>query len=156
MEKRIAHLLYLRELGYKIGTGIICGLPKQTIDDLVDDILFMKHLKPDMASISRFLPNRQSHFAYKPVGNADLSLNFLSLLRIELPYDDLRIPSGTTLGNSVAQGLIHGANTISFHITPTEYVNLYSADRIESRIATKLDTIHKISEQTGLNIVGID
>lgn len=147
---RVSHLLYLRQMGYKIGSGIISGIPKQTTDDLVDDLMFMKELKPDMASVSRFLPNSQSRYANTPEGDPDTSLNFLSLLRTEMSQPDLRIPAGTSLGRRQIDAIHHGANVVSLHVTPDEYADLYSSYRAENRISTKMDSIRKFAQVTGM------
>lgn len=147
---RVSHLLCLRDTGFKIGSGIICGLPNQTIDHLVDDLLFLKALKPDMASVSRFLPNNQSRYANMPEGDHDTTLNFLSLMRTELSASGLRIQSSTTLGRRQSDSINHGANAISLHVTPDEYAGLYSADRINERHMTKIEAIRSLSKETGL------
>lgn len=145
---RIGHLLHLRKIGYQIGSGIICGLPNQTVDDLVNDLLFLKELNPDMASVSRFLPNEKSNFSGESEGNHDLTLNFISLLRTELACSDLRIPAGTTLGRRQEDAINHGANVVSLHVTPDEYADLYSADRIIERHMTKIEAIKALSRNT--------
>ena len=149
---RVAHLLFLRDIGFKIGSGIICGLPNQTVDDLVNDILFFKQLQPDMASVSRFLPNYQSRYANYPEGSYDLTLNFLSLLRIELSSEGLRIPAGTTLGRRQVEALNHGANVVSLHVTPDDYAELYSSDLINERTLTKMNGIFELSKEANMPI----
>ncbi|MDD4616011.1 MAG: radical SAM protein [Alphaproteobacteria bacterium] len=113
LTQRVSHLLYLRELGFKIGSGVISGLPGQTVDDLVGDLIFLKELKPDMNSVSRFLPNSQSRYANASEGDPDTALNFLSLLRIEMSRPGLRIPAGTSLGRRQIDAFDHGANVVS-------------------------------------------
>lgn len=147
---RIAHLLYLRDIGFKIGSGIICGLPNQTVDDMVNDLLFLKELNPDMASVSRFLPNVHSGYSKENEGDPDITLNFLSLLRIELPNKQLRIPAGTTLDHRQIDAINHGANIISFHVTPEEYAELYSADQIKERNLIQLAEINNLSISSGV------
>ncbi len=150
LTQRVSHLLYLRQMGFKIGSGIISGLPNQTVDDLVDDLMFLKELKPDMSSVSRFLPNSQSRFASTPEGDPDTSLNFLSLLRTEMSRPGLRIPAGTSLGRRQIDAIRHGANVVSLHVTPDEYADLYSGYRAENRISTKMETIRKFAQETGM------
>ncbi len=149
---RVAHLLFLRDMGFKIGSGIICGLPNQNPDDIVNDILFFKTLQPDMASVSRFLPNYQSRYANYPEGSYDLTLNFLSLLRIELSSKGLRIPAGTTLGRRQVDAINHGANVISLHVTPEDYADLYTADMIKERTQTRMKKIYELAEEVGMPV----
>jgi len=148
--ERISHLLYLRQLGYKIGSGVIAGLPGQSTYDLASDLLFLKALKPDMSSVSRFVPNSQSRYANAQEGDPDTALNFLSLLRVEMSRPGLRIPAGTSLGRRQIDAINHGANVVSLHVTPTEYADLYSSYRAENRVSTKMETIRRFAQETGM------
>ncbi len=150
LRTRVAHLLFLRSLGFKIGTGIICGLPGQSDQDLASDIGFLETLRPDMASVSRFLPNPDSSFRSQAEGCPDTTLNFVSLLRLHLATPGLRIPAGTTLGRRQIDAIRHGANVVSLHVTPEEYADKYSADRIFERHLVEMDEIRRLSAQTGL------
>lgn len=150
LRERIAHLLFLRSLGYKIGTGVICGLPGQTPEDLAVDLCFLSCFMPDMASVSRFLPNQQSLLAGQPEGDPDLTVNFISLTRLEVSRHELRIPAGTTLGRRQGDAILHGANVVSLHVTPSEYVDLYSADRVRERHLTTMNGLLQLSKETGL------
>jgi len=148
--QRVSHLLYLRGLGYKIGSGVISGLPEQTVGDLAGDLVFLKKLNPDMSSVSRFLPNSQSRYAQAPEGDPDTALNFLSLLRVELSRPGLRIPAGTSLGHRQIDAFDHGANVVSLHMTPSEYADLYSSYRAENRISTRMEKIQRFARETGM------
>ena len=157
LETRLAHLLHLRDLGFKIGSGIICGLPGQGIDDLAGDILFMKELGPDMASVSRFQPNPDSRYGVYSEGDIDTTLNVASLMRIEISTVGLRIPATTTLGPRQGEALMHGANVVSLHVTPEDVADRYSADRIgERRLTRSLDSIRKMSQETGMMMDTVD
>jgi biotin synthase len=150
LQTRVGHLLLLRKLGYRVGTGVICGLPLQTPADLARDLVFLKRLDPDMASVSRFLPNPGSRYHGESEGDPDLTLNLISLARIEIQRSNLRIPAGTTLGRRQSDAVLHGANVASIHVTPPEYAELYSADRIHERNLTQLETLRMIAAETGL------
>src|SRR5699024_5190558 len=45
-EKRKQSLRDLKEIGYQVGAGFMVGLPGQTKEKLVEDLLFLKTLKP--------------------------------------------------------------------------------------------------------------
>jgi biotin synthase len=150
--RRVSHLLFLRSLGFKIGSGVICGLPGQTTSSLAGDLLFLKALQPDMASVSRFLPNAKSRYADEPEGDRDTTLNVVSLLRIILDRPGFRIPASTTLGVRQVDGLLHGANVVSFHATPPRVADLYSADVIHERDMTIMDDILSLSKESGLEL----
>ena len=151
LRTRIAHLLYLRELGYKIGSGVIVGLPGQTLDDLVQDLTVLQSLAPDMASVSRFLPNEVSALRGQPEGDHDTTLNFIALLRVCLGTRTLRIPAGATLGHHQADALLFGANVLSVHVTPSAVSDLYSADRITTRFVSGMAHVLKLASEAGLS-----
>ena len=48
-EERKQCLLNLGKLGYEVGSGIMVGLPGQTLESVADDLLFLKELNIDMA-----------------------------------------------------------------------------------------------------------
>jgi len=43
-QRRLDCLKRLQDIGYQTGTGVMIGLPFQTLDDLAGDLLFMKDL----------------------------------------------------------------------------------------------------------------
>ena len=47
-ENRKSCLRILKKLGYQTGAGFMVGSPLQTVDDLVEDFLFLKELDPEM------------------------------------------------------------------------------------------------------------
>jgi biotin synthase len=55
LQKRIDCLHSLKEVGYQVGTGVMIGLPMQTIDDLVNDILFFKEMDVDMIGMGPYI-----------------------------------------------------------------------------------------------------
>ena len=48
LENRIQCLWNLKEIGYAVGTGFMVGAPYQTVENLVDDLLFIQKLDPQM------------------------------------------------------------------------------------------------------------
>lgn len=57
LASRLAALEDLRAIGYQVGTGNMVGMPGQTLDTLVHDILLLYKLQPDMIGIGPFLPH---------------------------------------------------------------------------------------------------
>ena len=57
-EHRLQCLRDLKDIGYQTGTGIMVGSPGQTIEHLIQDILFIEQLRPEMIGIGPFLPHR--------------------------------------------------------------------------------------------------
>ncbi len=117
LESRLACLDNLFTAGFQVGTGNIVGLPKQTLDDLVNDLRLTMRWPLSMVSATKFIPNERSEFKDAKPGDIDMTLNCLALLRILHP--DCLIPStsslaiGTTSGQLM--GLMAGCNTVTIH-----------------------------------------
>ena len=47
---RLSSLQFLKEVGYQVGSGMMIGLPGQTIENLADDLLMLKILNVDMVA----------------------------------------------------------------------------------------------------------
>lgn len=152
LSNRLSHILKLRELGYMIGTGTIVGLPGTTIDDLSNDLVLLKKINPNMASCSTFSPNKQSEYKNCKAGSKELTLRFISLMRLFL-QDRIYIPSSSSLGfNGQVEALNAGANVISVHFTPEKYSDLFSMYKSSNRIKRQLEEIKLIMEATHMEI----
>ncbi len=53
--RRIECLRSLKKTGYQTGTGVMIGVPGQTIDDLANDLLFMKEFDIDMCGMCPYI-----------------------------------------------------------------------------------------------------
>ena len=53
--RRLECLKSLQEIGYQTGTGVMIGLPFQTMDDLAGDLLFMKEFDIDMCGMGPYI-----------------------------------------------------------------------------------------------------
>lgn len=128
-DERIAALGRLREAGYQVGTGVMIGLPFQTLEDLANDILFFKELDIDMAGMGPFIEHKETPLY--PHRNElmtlqerfDLSLNMVALLRITMK--DINIAATTAMQAIDPQGrekaLFIGSNVIMPNLTPVKY-----------------------------------
>lgn len=151
-ENRIAHIKKLIDLGFQTGTGNIVGLPKQTVEDLIDDLILTTKLNLSMVSASKFIPNSQTEFKDEPMGDINLTLNYIALLRILNP--NCLIPSTSSMkSNGIdgqLMGLLAGCNTVTVHDgTPTAKeadFNIYSKDRF----TPQEDYCHQIIEQANM------
>ena len=48
-QQRYECLLIIKELGYELGSGIMVGLPGQSIESIAEDLLFLRDLPVDIA-----------------------------------------------------------------------------------------------------------
>ena len=128
LEDRLQCFLDLKDLGFQIGSGNIVGLPGQTHESLIHDILFMKKLDIDMAGIGPFLPHPDTPLGCYPAGSLLQSLQILALTRIVLPT--VHLPATTALStlNKDARryALEAGANVVMLNFTPLRVRDCYA------------------------------
>jgi biotin synthase len=130
----LACLRILIRLGYKVGTGAIIGLPGQTHESLVEDLLLAREIGAHMVSGSPFIPAPDTPLAHMPPGDVDITLNFIALARLLNP--SWLIPSVSALerrqGGGQLNGLAAGANVLTINFTPeieqSKYL-IYGKDR---------------------------
>lgn len=130
---RLKSLELLRKTGYQVGTGVMIGLPFQTIEDLADDLLFMKNKDIDMVGMGPYLEHEETPlYDYKNslMSIQDrfvLTLKMIAILRIIMK--DINIASSTALQavdpHGREQGLRVGANVIMPNVTPLKYHQNY-------------------------------
>mgnify|MGYP003556224511 CR=1 FL=1 len=70
---RLQCLEWLKEIGYQTGTGIMVGSPGQTIEHLVEDLLFIESFHPEMIGIGPFIPHKDTTFANEPAGSIGMT-----------------------------------------------------------------------------------
>lgn len=129
IESRIDCLKTLKKIGYQVGTGVMIGLPGQTIDSLADDICFFREMDVDMIGMGPYLPHHDTPLQksctgpnYSPAEAFKLALRMIAVTRLSM--DDVNIAATTAL-QAIAhdgreQGLNHGANVIMPQVTPME------------------------------------
>ncbi|MFA5498479.1 MAG: [FeFe] hydrogenase H-cluster radical SAM maturase HydE [Candidatus Cloacimonas sp.] len=132
-EKRVEALNILKETGYQVGTGVMIGLPGQTLEDLANDILFFKEFDIDMIGMGPYIVHSDTPFSKirnlnKPEDNLVLGLKMIAATRLTLK--DVNIASTTALQTLAPDGremgLKAGANVIMPNVTETKYREFYS------------------------------
>lgn len=110
----------LKEIGYDVGTGFMVGSPYQTTENLADDLLFIKELKPQMVGIGPFIPHHDTPFKEFKGDDGSLTLFMIGLLRLMLP--SALLPSTTALGTidplGREKGVLSGANVVMPNLSP--------------------------------------
>lgn len=128
LENRMRCLWDLKDIGFQVGAGFMVGLPGQTDNDLVNDLLFLKELKPHMVGIGPFIPHKDTPLGMEIGGTADKTLIMIALVRLLLP--DVLLPSTTALGtidpNGREKGLKAGANVVMPNLSPISVRSKYS------------------------------
>ncbi|GAA0078189.1 [FeFe] hydrogenase H-cluster radical SAM maturase HydE [Clostridium sp. CTA-5] len=127
-EERLNCLKNLGELGYEVGSGVLVGLPNQTLESLADDILFFKKINADMIGIGPFIPNDDTPLKDCEGGKFTLALKVMAITRLLLP--DINIPATTAMESLNKNGrliaLQSGANVVMPNVTEGEYRKLYA------------------------------
>ncbi len=122
-EDRLAHIEYLKSIGFQVGSGNIIGLPNQTIEDIADDIIFCGNQNVDMASFSPFISGENTPFSNIENCSIDLALKTMAVARIYLK--NVHIPATTALStlhpDGRKRGLLAGANVIMPTYTPNNF-----------------------------------
>ena len=127
-EERLDCLKNLRNLGYEVGSGILVGLPNQTLESIARDILFFKEINADMIGIGPFIPNEDTPLKDAQGGDLTLALKVMALTRLLLP--DINIPATTAMESLTPNGRIialqSGANVVMPNVTEGDYRKLYA------------------------------
>ena len=128
IENRVKCLENLKKIGYQTGCGFMVGSPFQTMENIAEDIMFIKDFKPEMIGIGPFIPHKDTPFADFKAGDYRLCVFILGILR--LINNNALIPATTAL-NSVnpfgrIEGIKAGANVIMPNLSPEEDRNKYN------------------------------
>ena len=127
--RRLACIDSLLEIGYQTGTGVMVGLPFQTLDDLADDLLFFRRKDVAMVGMGPYIPHPDTPlYQYAdqipPVKERmELTLKMIAILRLMMPEINMVAATANQtidpLGREKA--IAAGANVIMPNLTPNEY-----------------------------------
>jgi biotin synthase len=133
LDLRLKSLGYLKELGYQVGSGIMVGLPHQNLENIADDILFLRNIDVDMIGLGPYIEHSETPLYDKKdtlipkEERFDLALKTIAILRIIMK--DINIASATALQSIDDEGrekaLMAGANVIMPNLTPKKYRDSY-------------------------------
>ncbi|MBO3443937.1 [FeFe] hydrogenase H-cluster radical SAM maturase HydE [Clostridium sp. CCUG 7971] len=127
-ENRRNCLRDLKEIGYQVGAGFMVGIPNQSNEDLVNDLLFVKELNPAMCGIGPFIPHKDTPFRNYNHGSLEKTIIMLAIVRLLLPK--VLLPATTALSsinlNGREMGLKAGGNVIMPNLSPMEVRKKYS------------------------------
>lgn len=169
-QQRIKALEDLREAGYQVGTGVMIGLPQQTIQDLANDLMYFRSLDIDMVGMGPYIEHAETPL-FEQVDSLwpaeerfRLGLLMIALLRINMPW--INIAASTALETldplGRQKGLLAGANVVMPNLTPVEnrkqyllYNNKPNLEKDASLSTAALDeSIAGIGETISYNLPG--
>ena len=132
-ENRLESLQTIRKAGFQLGTGVMIGLPHQTIENLADDILFLKAIDVDMVGMGPYIEHADT-----PLFGAEnlfktrqerLALAFKMVASLRILMKDINIAATTALQAIDPLGrekaIKYGANILMPNITPGSFRNNY-------------------------------
>jgi len=155
LEERLRCMSDLLDLGFKVGTGSIIGLPGQSIESIADDILLAERMGVHMASASPFVPALDTPLSTHEPGSVLVTLRTIALTRLVLP--NALIPSVSALEvyrpGSQSKGLHAGANVMTVNFTPREWRSKYLIYGSKRYIVT-LDHVRSILRELDLEQSG--
>ena len=135
-ERRVECLRALRRCDYQVGTGVMCALPGQTVDDLARDIEFYREIDADMIGMGPYLeaentPLREVSRAECIVHGTEerllMGLKMIAATRLHLK--DVNIAAATALqalaDDGRERGVKAGANVIMPNVTDVRYRRNY-------------------------------
>ena len=126
-EKRVECIRNLGIAGLEIGSGVLVGLPGQSVESYADDILFFKAVNADMIGIGPFIPHPDTPLKNEAGGSFITALKVMALTRLLLP--DINIPATTAMETLAPNGQVRalqaGANVIMPNVTLTQYRKHY-------------------------------
>jgi len=132
-ENRLQSLELLRKTGYQVGTGVMIGLPFQTLEDLANDLFFIKNHDIDMVGMGPYIENENTplyefrNLLLSQEKRLELSIKMVAILRLLMPK--INMAATTAMQTLHPQGremaLKVGANVIMPNLTPLKYRDGY-------------------------------
>lgn len=131
--QRIGCLESLIRTGYQTGTGVMVGLPFQTLDHLAGDLLFFKKMDVAMVGLGPYIPHPDTPlYRFRDLipgakERMDMTLKMIAVLRLMMPR--INMVAATANQTIDPQGrekaIKAGANVIMPNLTPGEYRESY-------------------------------
>lgn len=159
LKNRMKCLQDLKSLGYQVGAGFMVGSPTQTLENLAEDLVFLKEFEPQMVGIGPFIPHHDTKFAEEAAGSVELTVFLLSIVRIILPK--VLLPATTALATASEdgreKGLKAGANVVMPNLSPTDNRKKY--DLYDNKVSTggeaaeSLEILERLIAKAGYRMV---
>ncbi len=128
-QARLHALLLLRKIGYQVGSGVMIGLPFQTVQDLADDLLFFRDHDIDMVGMGPYIEHEETpmikHKSQLLPKKERLCLTLKMVAALRILMKDINIAATTAMQAIDPQGreksIRVGANIIMPNLTPSRY-----------------------------------
>ncbi|MEK6584153.1 MAG: [FeFe] hydrogenase H-cluster radical SAM maturase HydE, partial [Nitrospirota bacterium] len=120
-ENRLRTLQTVRDIGYIIATGSLIGLPGQSEEDLLNDILLAGSFGTEMYSFGPFIPHPNTPLASVKAADIDTMLKVIAVTRLNNHDGNILVTSAveTLFGREGSQkALMAGGNSMMINLTP--------------------------------------
>lgn len=155
-QKRIECLRTLRSLGYIVGTGVMIGLPGQSLQMLANDLLWLRDNDIDMVGMGPYIEHpdtplwTQRNELLPLTERFDLSIAMVATLRLLMPT--INIAATTALQairpNGRMDAIRAGANVLMPNITPQGHQDDYALyNRKPLTADAPLDTLQVLQDR---------
>lgn len=127
LEHRFECLRALRRAGYQVGTGVMIGIPGQTLEDLCRDIRTFQKLDVDMIGMGPYLRSEGNDLEalgqMEPKALMQLALNMIAVTRLVL--GPVNIAAATALqairDDGRELGIEYGCNVVMPNLSPQRF-----------------------------------
>ena len=124
--KRLACIDSLLKIGYQTGTGVMIGLPFQTVEDLADDLLFFRRKNVAMVGMGPFIPHQEtplwSYADQIPPAEErlNMTLKMIAVLRLMMPEINMVAATADQTLDPMGRekAIMAGANVVMPNLTP--------------------------------------
>lgn len=120
-ERRVQAILDLKDIGYQTGTGVMIGLPYQTVENLADDLLFMKRIGVHMVGMGPYLKHSDTPLGQLVEHNPtlDMTLKMIATLRMMMPKINIAATTALQVIDPYGRerAVMSGANIIMPNMT---------------------------------------
>ncbi len=87
---RVEALRNLAQVGYRVGSGVMIGLPGQSVEDLADDLLFLKDFGINMCGMGPYIEHPDTPLSAERSGfsqyeRVKLTFRMIAILRLLMP-----------------------------------------------------------------------
>lgn len=149
LTKRLTLIKSLKNMGYLLATGFILGLPGETSQDIINNLLLTKSLGPDMYSFGPLIPAPNTLLSNNHLTDQSLAIKIIALARfIDRPAKILLTTAMETLSKNLkTEGLLSGANSLMINLTPPQLKQCYA---IYPRQISNLATAQQIKKTVAL------
>lgn len=153
LENRLALIKELKKIGFVLATGFLIGLPGETTQDKINNILLTKNINPDMYSFGPLIPHSETPLSHSKKPSISEVLKIIAVSRFVDNQSKILVTTALeTLDNNARKlGLLSGANSLMIDITPEKYMQLYDiypgktkSSKLKEEIKNTIELLHSL------------